>query len=198
MDTKRFEVELLALLPRLRAHAIALTGARSAGDDLLQDTLVRAWRFRDRFEEGSNMSAWIHKIMRNSFYSDAASQRRFVSDADGAHAAQLACEPDQEWCLKFAELIAALQRLSVTTREALLLVVAEDKSYEEAAEIADCPVGTMKSRVNRARKRLAELTEGDLLSVDPAAEVVRRQKIARVPMKVRRAAVGSVGLEVHI
>jgi len=170
MDTNAFKAELVALLPRLRGHAMALTGSSAAADDLIQDTMVRAWRFRDGFQDGSNMAAWVHRILRNTFYTNATAERRTVQDVDGLHAAQLTCEPDQEWRVKYSELLAALQQLTAEARDALLLVVAEGMSYEEAAEVAGCPVGTLKSRVNRARERLAELTQVDLPKANQRAQ----------------------------
>ncbi len=162
MDTDPFKAELIALLPKLRGHAIALTGSSAAADDLIQDTMVRAWRFRASYKAGSNMGAWVNRILRNSFYTSTAAQRHVVQDVDGRYAAQLSCKPEQEWRVKYGELLAALAHLAAESRDALLLVVAEGLSYEEAAEVAGCPVGTMKSRVNRARERLAELIDVDL------------------------------------
>lgn len=162
MDTNQFKAELVALLPKLRGHAMALTGSSAAADDLIQDTMVRAWRFREGFQEGSNMGAWVNKILRNTFYTTAVAQKHVVQDVDGKYAAQLSCKPEQEWRVKYGELMSALRLLTPEARDALLLVVAEGMSYEEAAEVAGCPVGTMKSRVNRARERLAELIDVDL------------------------------------
>ncbi len=157
MDVNRFKDELIELLPKLRSRAIALTGSTAAADDLVQETLLRAWRFRDGFQQGSNLIAWVYRIQRNTFFTTAAAQKKTVQDVDGRHAAELTCQPDQEWRLRFGELMKALRRLAPEAREALLLVVAEGQSYEAAAEVAGCPVGTMKSRVNRARAQLAEL-----------------------------------------
>lgn len=162
METNQFKAELVALLPKLRGHAMALTGSSAAADDLIQDTMVRAWRFRDSFQEGSNMAAWVNRILRNTFYTAAVAQKHTVQDVDGKFAAQLSCKPEQEWRVKYGELLTALKYLTAESRDALLLVVAEGLSYEEAAEVAGCPVGTMKSRVNRARERLAELIDVDL------------------------------------
>jgi RNA polymerase sigma-70 factor, ECF subfamily len=156
-----FRNELIALMPRLRAYAIAVTGGASDADDLVQDTLVRAWRFRDSYQPGSNMKAWVFKILRNTFYTAAVGKKNTVQDVEGKYAAQLSCNPDQEWRLQYGELVQALDRLPVDARDALLLVVGSDMSYEEAAEICGCPVGTMKSRVNRARERLAALMDMD-------------------------------------
>lgn len=161
METDPFKAELIALLPKLRGHAIALTGSSAAADDLIQDTMVRAWRFRESLKSGSNMGAWVNRILRNTFYTSAVAQKNVVQDVEGRYAAQLSCKPEQEWRVRYGELLAALEYLTIESRDALLLVVAEGLSYEEAAEVAGCPVGTMKSRVNRARERLAELIDGD-------------------------------------
>lgn len=160
--SETFRQDLLALIPKLRGHAMALTGSSAEADDLVQDALVRAWRFRDGFREGSNLSAWVNKILRNTFYTTTLTKKNTVQDVDGWHASQLTCEGEQEWRMKYADLMRAMQKLSAEARDALLLVVGEGLSYEEAAEISGCPVGTMKSRVNRARERLAELVEVDL------------------------------------
>jgi RNA polymerase sigma-70 factor (ECF subfamily) len=159
-----FREEVVALIPPLRGYAIALTRSSAEADDLVQDALVRAWQFRDGFKAGSNLKAWLYKILRNTFYTQSVRRRRTVQDVDGRLAAQLVSGPDQEWRLAYDELLVALGKLSQDTRDALLLVVAAGLTYEEAADVAGCAVGTMKSRVNRARERLAELTDFDLAS----------------------------------
>lgn len=166
----KFKSELVALMPRLRGYAMALTGSASEADDLVQDALVRAWRFRDSFQEGSNLKAWVCKILRNTFYTSAVARRNTVQDVEGKFAARLACAPDQEWRLQYSELLGALDELTQDARDALLMVVAAGLSYEEAAELAGCPVGTMKSRVNRAREHLAEMVEIDLPKARRRAE----------------------------
>jgi RNA polymerase sigma-70 factor (ECF subfamily) len=138
----------------------------------VQDALVRAWQFRAGFRVGTNLKAWLYKILRNTFYTQSVKRRRTVQDVDGKLAAQLTCNPDQEWRLVYDELLEALTHLSPDTRDALLLVVAAGLTYEEAADVAGCAVGTMKSRVNRARERLAKLTDFDLsgpVADEPAA-----------------------------
>jgi RNA polymerase sigma factor (sigma-70 family) len=199
MDSNQFKADLIAFLPRLRGHAMALTGSSAAADDLVQDTVFRAWRFRDTFQDGSNMSAWVSKILRNTFYTLATSQRHVVQDVEGAYAARLSCQPEQEWCVKYGELISALQLLTPKARDALLLVVAEGMSYEEAAAVAGCPVGAMKSRVNRARKRLAELTgEHPADTEHPVAKASHARTIERrLPIR-RSAKAGVVGSEAHV
>jgi RNA polymerase sigma-70 factor, ECF subfamily len=157
-----FKNELIALIPRLRSYAMALTGSADEADDLVQDALVRAWRFRDGFQEGSNLKAWVCKILRNAFFTGVAARKGTVQDVEGKHAARLTTNPEQEWRLQYAELMEALRRLTPEARDALLMIVGAGLSYEEAAQIAGCPVGTMKSRVNRAREHLAQQVEADL------------------------------------
>jgi len=152
-----FRAELVAIIPKLRGHALALTRSSAEADDLVQDVLLRAWRFRAGYQPRGNLLAWVNRILRNTFYTTVAARRNTVQDVDGRHAAKAVCEPDQEWRVRHGELLGALSQLTDLMREALLLVVAQGLSYEEAAEVSGCPVGTMKSRVNRGRERLALL-----------------------------------------
>jgi len=146
-----------ALIPQLRGYAIALTRSSTEADDLVQEALTRAWRFRDGFADGTNLKAWLYKILRNCFHTETASRRTTIQDVDGKLAAQLACGPEQEWFLQYRELLEAMTQLTPSCREALLLVVASGLTYDEAALVSGCAVGTMKSRVNRARGQLARL-----------------------------------------
>lgn len=148
---------LLAALPKLRAFAVSLCGRGDRADDLVQETLVRAWANLGSFERGSNMQAWLYTILRNAFYTEFRKRRHEVADSDGILAARLASLPAQDGHMQFIEFRDALSRLANDHREALILVGASGLSYEEAATICQCAVGTMKSRVNRARAKLAEL-----------------------------------------
>src|SRR5215212_577954 len=148
---------LLGAVPSLRAFGISLTGDVDRADDLVQDTLMRAWKNVDRFEPGTNLNAWLFTILRNLFHSEYRKRKREVEDADGSYAARLATAPEQNARLDFDDLRLALAKLSPDQREAVLLIGAEGFSYEEAAQICGTAVGTIKSRVNRARVRLAEL-----------------------------------------
>ncbi|MFL9825317.1 sigma-70 family RNA polymerase sigma factor [Rhodoplanes sp. SY1] len=148
---------MLAAVPSLRAFAISLSANVDRADDLVQETLLRAWANLDSFEPGTNMSAWLFTILRNLFRSEYRKRRREVPDSDGAYADSMKTQPEQASKVEFEEFREALGKLPPDQREALVLVGASGFSYEEAAEICGCAVGTIKSRVNRARTRLAEL-----------------------------------------
>jgi RNA polymerase sigma-70 factor (ECF subfamily) len=148
---------VLAAVPNLRAFAISLSGNVDRADDLVQETLLRALANIDSFERGTNMSAWLFTILRNLFRSEYRKRRREVEDTDGSYAERLKSQPEQTGRVEFTEFRTALAQLPPDQREALILVGASGFSYEEAAEICGCAVGTIKSRVNRARGRLAEL-----------------------------------------
>src|SRR5262249_9449790 len=154
---------MLAAVPSLRAFAISLCGNVDRADDLVQETLLRAMANIDSFQPGTNMSAWLFTILRNLFRSEYRKRRREVEDTDGSYAESLKSHPEQHSRVEFEEFRVALSKLPSDQREALILVGASGFSYEEAAAICDCAVGTIKSRVNRARTRLS-----DLLSIDGA------------------------------
>ncbi len=157
---------LFAALPHLRAFAISLCGNVDRADDLVQETLVRALSHLDKFERGTNLQAWLFTILRNLFHSEYRKKKREVDDPDGSYAAKLKTAPDQQSHLDYEDMRSALAKLRPDQREALLLVTAEGLSYEEAAAICRTAEGTIKSRVNRARIRLAEL-----LHRDPSDEI---------------------------
>jgi RNA polymerase sigma-70 factor, ECF subfamily len=148
---------VLAAVPSLRAFAISLSGNVDRADDLVQETLLRALVNIDSFSPGTNLSAWLFTILRNLFRSEYRKRRREVEDTDGSYAESLKSQPEQEGRVEFQEFRTALAKLPADQREALILVGASGFSYEEAAGICECAVGTIKSRVNRARTRLAEL-----------------------------------------
>lgn len=171
---------LLAAVPSLRAFAISLCGQVDRADDLVQDTLLRALSHIDRFERGTNLNAWLFTILRNLFHSEYRKRRREVEDPDGSYAGRLKTQPEQGSRLDFEDFRVALSKLPPDQREALLLVGASGFSYEEAANICQCAVGTIKSRVNRARSRLA-----NLLAVEGVGDLG--------PDKMTRAALQAVG-----
>jgi RNA polymerase sigma-70 factor (ECF subfamily) len=154
---------MLAAVPSLRAFGISLCGNVDRADDLVQETLLRALANIESFQPGTNMSAWLFTILRNLFRSEYRKRRREVEDADGSYAETLKSQPEQTSRVEFEEFRVALNKLPDDQREALILVGASGFSYEEAAEICGCAVGTIKSRVNRARTRLSTL-----LSIDTA------------------------------
>ncbi len=153
--------DVVALIPALRAFAWSLSRNGSDADDLVQDTLIKAWSNREKFELGTNLRAWLFTILRNTYYTQAVRRRREVADADGKYAATLSSSPTQEWSVAMKSLQAALQQLPDEHREALILVGAAGLTYEEAAEICGCALGTIKSRVNRARAKLLKLMDVD-------------------------------------
>lgn len=155
--SKSLRDELLAAIPNLRAFAMSLCGNTARADDLVQETIVRAWSKLNTFEEGTNLKAWLFTILRNLFFSEHRKRRREVEDADGHLSAQLAVHPEQLGHMDMIDFRAALLQLPTDQREALILVGAEGFSYEEAAVISGCAVGTIKSRVNRARVRLTDI-----------------------------------------
>jgi RNA polymerase sigma-70 factor (ECF subfamily) len=150
---------VLGAVPSLRAFALSLCGNVDRADDLVQETLLRALANIESFQPGTNMSAWLFTILRNHFRSEYRKRRREVEDADGHYAERLKAQPDQLGQVEFREFREALAQLPPDQREALVLVGASGFSYEEAAKICGCAVGTIKSRVNRARTRLTELME---------------------------------------
>jgi RNA polymerase sigma-70 factor (ECF subfamily) len=154
---------ILAAVPSLRAFAISLCGNVDRADDLVQETMLRALANIDSFQPGTNMSAWLFTILRNHFRSEYRKRRREVEDADGRYSDTLRSQPEQTGRVEFEEFRVALSKLPQDQREALILVGASGFSYEEAAKICECAIGTIKSRVNRARTRLSEL-----LSIDNA------------------------------
>jgi RNA polymerase sigma-70 factor (ECF subfamily) len=159
--------QVVAMIPALRAFAWSVSRNGSDADDLVQDTLIKAWSHRDKFEPGTNLRAWLFTILRNTYYTAVVRRRREVRDEDDQHAKSLTSAPTQEWGLTMRALQAALNQLPVEHREALILVGAAGLSYEEAAEICGCALGTIKSRVNRARNRLLKL-----MDIDGAAEMI--------------------------
>jgi RNA polymerase sigma-70 factor (ECF subfamily) len=158
---------MVALLPNLRAFAISLCGDVDRADDLVQDTLLKAWKHLESFTEGTNLRAWLFTILRNTFLSDLRRRREEVSlDAEPDYANYFGVAAEQPGRLGESEVRRALAELNPDQRAAIILVGAEGFTYEEAAIICDCAVGTIKSRVNRARIRLLEL-----LQVESALEL---------------------------
>ncbi len=148
---------LIKSVPNLRAFANSLCGDPAKADDLVQDTLVKAWTNLPKFEEGTNLRAWLFTILRNTYFSNLRKRRREVEDADGAMAERLSVLPAQHGHMDMLDFKKAFNQLTDDQKEVLVLVGAEGFSYEEAAEITGCAIGTVKSRVNRARSALTKI-----------------------------------------
>ncbi len=149
--------DMLRTIPSLRAFAFSLCGNADRADDLVQETLMKAWINQNSFTQGTSMSAWLFTILRNVFYSEYRKRRREVEDAEGTMAARLVSVPEQNGHMDLQDLRTALQKLPAEQREALILVGGSGFAYEEAAQICGCALGTLKSRVNRARTAIAAL-----------------------------------------
>jgi RNA polymerase sigma-70 factor (ECF subfamily) len=156
-DTRDPRDELPEHLPALRAFAISLCRNVSEADDLVQDTIVKAWSNFDKFTAGTDLRAGLFTILRNTFFSSKRKRKREVPDPDGLHAATLFDKPHHDGRLAFTDFQRAFDKLSAEHREVLILVGANGYSCEEAAGMIGVAVGTVKSRTNRARARLCEL-----------------------------------------
>ncbi|GAA0382421.1 sigma-70 family RNA polymerase sigma factor [Brevundimonas terrae] len=158
-DDNAFKKELVGLIPHIRAFARTLTGDPTAADDLAQEAMMKAWDARASYQMGTNMKAWTFMILRNQFYSEKRrSWRSTQLDQEAAERTLIAVD-DPEAPVALDELRMALKTLPEEQREALILVGAGGFAYEEAAEICQCAVGTVKSRVSRARKALLAALE---------------------------------------
>ncbi len=156
MSEPPFADQIVAQMPFLRAFAISLSGSYSLADDLVQDALIKAWSHMDSFERGTNLRAWLVTILRNTYFTQYRKRAREVQDSDGAIAEQVPVKADQESKAAVSDVQKALDRLPPEHREILLLIGVTELSYEEAAVVCNIAVGTVKSRLNRARAKLAE------------------------------------------
>src|SRR5215468_4194118 len=182
---KNVREAMLEAVPSLRAFAISLCGNVDRADDLVQEALLRAWANMGSFQPGTNMSAWLFTILRNLFRSEYRKRRREVEDVDGSYADTLTSLPEQNSRLEIVEFRDALKLLPSEQRESLVLIGASGFSYEEAAQICGCAVGTIKSRVNRARSRLTEI-----LSIDSISEFAPDRKTRAVQNRISSAPIG--------
>ena len=171
--------EIVTHLGSMRAFAMSLTRNPTLADDIVQDALVKAWGNLDKFQPGTNMRAWLFTIVRNTYYSHHRKRKREVEDVEGEMQAGLAQKPDHDGRLQMRDFGEAFDQLPEEQREALVLVGAGGFSYEEAAETCGVAVGTIKSRINRGRARLAELMEIDEDSPLEATEVVTQGIVAQ-------------------
>lgn len=161
VEAEAFRQGLTKALPRLRGFALSLTVNAAKADDLVQETLLKAWVNQHRFMPGTNLMAWLITIARNAYYTEHRRRRREVEDADGAAAGQLIELPTQEHGMELQMVWKAMTLLPAAQREALMLVGAQGMTYEAAADLLGCQIGTVKSRVSRARAHLADTLAHD-------------------------------------
>jgi len=178
MPPARFKDELVAEMANLRAFAISLSGSASVADDLVQEALLRAWSNFDKFQPGTSMRAWLFTILRNIYFSNCRKGAREVQDTDGFYAQRVVVPGGQESHIELQDFRKALTLLPLEQREALILVGASGLSYEEAAGVCQVEIGTIKSRVSRARSRLA-----DILGLDPLVEPRAQPKLQRASVQ---------------
>ncbi|SPH19573.1 ECF RNA polymerase sigma factor EcfG [Ascidiaceihabitans donghaensis] len=177
MSTLDPKDELVTHLPALRAFALSLTRNRATADDMVQDAVLKAWSNMDKFKPGTNMRAWLFTILRNTFYTSRRKLNREVADVDNAFSDTLAVKPEHDGRLQMMDFKQAFDQLPDEHREALILVGASGFSYEEAGEMCGVATGTIKSRVNRARTKLASLLQ---LDDDDALELTDTATLAVV------------------
>ena len=183
MSSDSVKQGFVAAIPNLRAFAVSLCGNLERADDLVQETMLKAFKNIDSYEEGTNLKAWLFTILRNTYFSERRRLKREVEDADGIHASRLAVHPEQHGHMDMCELQDALKLLKDDQREALILVCAAGMSYEEAAAISGCAVGTIKSRVNRARAKLSNImgiSSADEFGPDASTEAILTESIGRI------------------
>lgn len=163
LSDKDFQRALTDVVPHLRAFARGLCGCRDRADDLVQEAMMRAWAARDRFCAGTNFKAWTFTILRNAFYSEAR-RARFTGDYDEAVAERVLRAPSsQESAIELSDVLRALHAVPDSYREALMLVAVGSLTYEEIADICGIALGTVKSRICRARAMLAHVLESGQL-----------------------------------
>jgi RNA polymerase sigma-70 factor (ECF subfamily) len=163
LDDRQFKRALADVAPHLRAFARGLCGCRDRADDLAQEAMLRAWAARDRYAAGTNFKAWIFTILRNHFYSEAR-RSRFHGEYDELMAERILQTPSsQESVIELEDVLRALTAIPETYREALILVAAGNLSYDEIAKICGIALGTVKSRICRARAMLANIIESGQL-----------------------------------
>jgi len=157
--------ELLAAIPRLRRYARVLAGDWARADDLVQETLARAWEKRRLWQPGTDLRAWLFTIMHNVFVNMRTSAKREAmqvsidGDAEGEGAWQVAVQPQQFTHVELGEVLQQVGRLPAEQREALLLAAVEELKYEEIATMLSIPVGTVMSRLSRAREKLRRMAD---------------------------------------
>ncbi len=186
---KVFRDNLLAIIPHLRSFARGLCGNRDLADDLAQDAMTRAWAARTSFQPGTNFRAWIFMILRNQFYTTIRKNSRMVSWDPEIAERLLVVNASQHDGINVEDVAKALQKLSAEQREVLMLIGANGMSYEEAAEVMGCAIGTIKSRLARGRVALSALINGpeDLTDGAESGEQDARQPLRQMDVPRRHA-----------
>lgn len=180
--------QMLAFTPQLRAYAMSLSRSADRADDLVQETMLRAISKIDTFQPGTKLGAWLTTILRNCYLSDLRRRRHEVEDVDGCYSESLRVAPEQEGLMEYQEFCVALREIPFDQREALMLVGAAGLSYEDTATLCQTTTGTIKSRINRARSRLAAL-----LGIESPGEIGYDNQI-RAAMAPSRAGASTRGL----
>lgn len=156
---RRFRAAFLREIPLLQKRARVLSRNRALAEDLTQEALTKAWARRDSFTPGTNLRAWLHVILRNVYFNYLRSRKREVADSEGVFAEQVPVPPNQQSKLELKEVADIMQQLPDRHREALILVAGQGKSYKQVAARWRCNIGTVKSRVARARQSMTALLE---------------------------------------
>lgn len=156
-----WDTQILGHLPALHRYALGLVRNFHAAEDLVHDTVVKAYSCIDKFQLGSNLRAWLFTILRNTFYSGMRKHKREIADPDGIYAATLVSQPEHDGRLAMNEFLQAFTQLSPEHRDIVTLVGVSGHSYEVAARKIGIPVGTAKSRLSRARAQLTEAMDGE-------------------------------------
>ena len=191
-DTAEFKNQFLKQVPALRGFARVLCGQAALADDLTQEALLRAWTSKESFTPGTNMRAWLFTILRNVFYTHTRRQALEIAVCNDPQFSKTSVGPRQHSSLEVKELLSAFPMLPAEQREAMFLIVAEGLSYEQAASICGCAVGTIKSRIGRARKTLQAEFDGESPGRRPrreraAVRVGRRSAPSGAPSQQQQA-----------
>ncbi|MEN9924090.1 MAG: hypothetical protein RL268_216 [Pseudomonadota bacterium] len=188
LNDKDFHAELERITPHLRAFARTLCGCRERADDLAQETLLKAWAARESYRAGTNFKAWTFTILRNQFYSEAR-RARFTGEYDQDMAERTLCSNgNQEHAVELADVLRALETLPGANREALILAAVGDLAYEEIAEICGIALGTVKSRICRARMMLVAALDSGVLPDSRHDFVIEGNALDLLFIEMRRAA----------
>lgn len=175
-----FHENLVSMLPQLRAYAMTLTRNRAAADDLLQETSLKAWRAQAQFSPGTNFKAWMYCILRNEYISSLRRNKRPTVSVDQVPEEFFSREGDQDSKVMVGEVIKAMDLLNKEQREVLVLTCMNGLSYEEVAQVVGCTIGTVKSRLWRAREHMQKLVMG---SEEIDAEAAPLDEVHRTPRK---------------